>query len=369
VKPSIIIERGNTRYGIFSITTEETEAISSPGPTITINDHVEAARNVVAYFNKKKIDKIIALTHIGWDNDIELAKTVEGIDIIIGGHSHTVPQTYPTLVSEDDTPTLVVQAGCFDGYLGQLNVVFDRTGIVQDRGGSRLIPIDDKIAEDATSALRLAEYNEPLKKLLSTVIGSTLVELDGEREHIRVKETTLGNVITDAMLHKAGCVNAQIALINSGSIRTSIEIGDISLYQAMQALPFDNYLETIDLTGEQIVATLENGVSQVEDVKGRFLQVSGLRFEWNPAMPPGSRVTSVETGTPGNYAPINPSSVYRVAANDYIIEGGDEFDAIKDGTNRENLGFMLYEVLADYIKANSPVNATIEGRIKRVSSQ
>jgi len=369
VVPSIIVSRGNIEYGIFGLTTEETEAMSSPGPNIIVNDHVDAAKKAVAHFQDKKIENIIALTHIGWDVDIELAKVVEGIDVIVGGHSHTVPEIYPTVVAEDDTPTLVLQAGCFDHYLGQLDVVFDQRGIIQDWTGSRLIPIDDKISEDATSAAKLVEYNKPLKEFLKTIVGKTLVELDGEREHIRVEETNLGNLITDAMLYKAGCVNARIALINSGSIRISIPAGDVSLWQAMQALPFSNYLETVDLTGEQIVAILEHSVSQAEQVKGRFLQVAGIRFEWNPDMPQGNRVGKVETGVPGNYKPLEPASIYRVATTDYIIQGGDEYTVMNDGTNKDNLGFMLYEVLAEYIKSNSPVNPAVEGRIKRISAK
>jgi 2',3'-cyclic-nucleotide 2'-phosphodiesterase/3'-nucleotidase/5'-nucleotidase len=369
VIPNTIITRSELDYGIFGLTTKETKSMSSPGPNIVINDHIAAAKEAVTYFEKKGIDNVIALTHIGWDVDIELAKLVEGIDVIVGGHSHTVPNKYPTLIAEDDTPTLVVQAGCFDQYIGQLNVAFDKKGVVRDWTSSQLIPIDDKITEDAASAAKLAEYNKPLEQLLSTIIGKTLVELDSARERIRVKETNLGNLITDAMLRKAGCVNARIALINSGSVRKSIPVGDVSLWQAMQALPFNNYLESVDLTGKQIIDALENSVSQVEEVKGRFLQVAGLRFTWNPDNPPGERVGKVEIGTPDNYEPIEPESTYCVATTDYIIQGGDDYTVMNDGTNKENLGFMLYEVLAEYIKSNSPVNPAVEGRIKRISEK
>jgi len=363
VKPCITIDRNGIKYGIFGLTTEETGVIASPGPGIIINNHIEAAKKVVDYLKSKQINRIIALTHLGWDVDMELAKTVEGIDIIIGGHSHTVPDQYPTAVTEDNTPTLVVQAGCFDGYLGQINAVFNKEGVIQSWDGSRLITIDEKIPENSICTAKLDKYREPLQKYMNEVIGKTLVDLDGEREHIRTCETNLGDLVADAMLDKARSVNAQIAIFNGGAVRTSIAAGDISLWNVMEVLPFNNYLECVDLTGEQVIAALENGLSQVEQVKGRFPQVAGLRFQWDSSEPPGKRVKKVEVTSPAGYEEIKPETVYRIATNDYMVQGGDDYIMMKNGENINNLGFMLYEVVAEYIKSNSPLNIATDNRI------
>ncbi|MFA5317803.1 MAG: 5'-nucleotidase C-terminal domain-containing protein [Dehalococcoidales bacterium] len=363
VKPWVIVEKGGEEYGIFGLTTRETREISAPGDNIAINSYPDAARDAVAELSDRGIDKIIALTHLGWEADLKLAREVEGIDIIIGGHSHTVPDTYPALIAEDDTPTLVVQAGASGEYLGQLNISFNEAGVVQSWENSWLFTIDENITEDIACAARLAEYHQPIEELMNTVIGKTTIDLDGERENVRTGETNLGNLITDAMLVKAKSAGASIAILNGGSIRASIPAGDVTLGQMIAALPFDNYLVVANLTGDQLKTALENGVSQVEEVAGRFPQVAGLRFTWNANAEAGSRVTGVEIKTPDGYQPIEPSAVYSVVTNDFIYGGGDGYTVFQEGTGFINLGFISYDVLAEYVRNNSPLGPKIEGRI------
>jgi len=107
ITPWVIIEKNGERYGIFGLTTEETTEISSPGTDVIINDHVSAARLAVAELERNGINRIIALTHIGWNEDLKLAGKVGDIDIIIGGHTHTVPESYPAVIDEDGSPALV----------------------------------------------------------------------------------------------------------------------------------------------------------------------------------------------------------------------------------------------------------------------
>lgn len=365
ITPWVIIEMNGERYGILGLTTEETTEISSPGTDVIINDHVSAARLAVAELERNGINKIIALTHIGWNEDLKLAREVGDIDIIIAGHSHTVPEVYPTVVNEDGTPTLIAQAGEYAKYLGHLSITFNEAGVVKDWTGSEIVRLDETVAEDATCAAKLAEYRAPVEKTMATVISKTLADLDGERSHVRSQETNLGDLITDSMLYKAGRTGASIAMLNGGSIRASVPAGDVTLGQVMSILPFDNYLVAFDLTGEQIIAALENGVSQVEDEQGRFPQVSGLRFVWDPGAKPGSRIVSVEVEEAGGYEPINVSNSYRVVTTNYLYQGGDGYMMFSQGANYINLGYIDYEVLAEYITANSPVNPGIEGRICR----
>lgn len=363
IKSWVIIEKGKKRYGIFGLTTPETAEISSPGKNIVINDYLDTARDIVKRLESAGINKIIALTHIGWENDIRLAKEVEGIDIIVGGHSHTLPKTYPTVVADDNTPTLVVQAGEYGKYLGRLDVVFNEAGVIQAWKGS-LIAIDNKVPEEKLCKTKLEEYKKPVAKLMNTIVGETLVELDGERSRVRSQETNLANLITDAMLEKAKIVNASIAIQNGGGIRASIPKGKITLGQIMTVMPFGNYLVTVDLTGQQIIEALENGVSQVKDLAGRFPQVSGIRFTWDPNAEPGKRILSVEVKNPdGTYQPIDLYKTYRVVTNNFLAQGGDGYTVFQKGTNIINLGFVDYEVLREYIQAHSPVEPKVEGRI------
>jgi 2',3'-cyclic-nucleotide 2'-phosphodiesterase (5'-nucleotidase family) len=365
ITPWAIIEKDGERYGVFGLLTEETSEILRPGVDITVTDPTAAARQAVAGLEEAGIDKIIALTHLGWNADLELARDVGDIDVIVGGHSHTVPENYPTVVNDDGSPTLVVQAGEYAEELGHLDVSFDNAGVITDWTGSGLVPLDSNIADDPIAAAKLAGYRAPVEKTMNTIVGRTLVDLDGERSDVRSEETNLGDIVADSMLSKAGLTGADIAIISGGGIRDSIPAGDVTLGQVMSVLPFDDYLVTFDLTGGQIISALENGVSRVEELEGRFPQVAGLRFVWAPSAAPGSRVISVEVEKDGEYRPIDPTATYRIVTNSYLQQGGDGYTVFTDGTNFINLGYTDYETLADYITENSPVDRQNEGRISR----
>jgi len=365
IRPWIIVERNGEFYGIFGLLTEDTPEISNPGPDVFVGDYIAAARETVAELERLGINKIIALSHIGWDKDLKLAKEVGDIDIIIGGHTHTLPEVYPFIVNEDGSPTLVAQAGEHAKYLGHLSVSFNDYGVVSSWDGSEIVELDEAIEEDAACVAKLAEYKAPIDKTMATVIGNSLVDLDGERTNVRSQETNLGNLVADSMLYKASCTDASITIVNGGCIRASIPKGSITLEQVMSVLPFDHYLVAFDLTGEQIMTALENGVSQVEELEGKFPQVAGLRFTWDPEAKPGSRILSVEVSEAGGYEPVNPSATYRVVTNNFLYQGGDGYAVFAKGTDFMNLGYTDYEVLAEYITANSPLNPQIEGRICR----
>ncbi len=173
IYPAVILDVNGEKVGILGLDTEDTEEISSPGGNININDAFTAAANAVSELSNKGINKIIALTHLGWDRDLQLAQDVEGIDIIVGGHSHTDPADYPAVVDAENTPTVVVQAGEHGQLLGRLNVSFDADGkIIQQNG---LLLDVTTYAEDTAVAARLAEYADPLEELENTVVGSTQV--------------------------------------------------------------------------------------------------------------------------------------------------------------------------------------------------
>jgi len=360
---TLIVEKNSQSFGILGLTTEETAEIADPGKNIAIRDHVATAREAVAGFRSKGINKIIALTHIGWDNDIKLAQQVSGIDLILGGHSHTLPSLYPTVV-ENVEPTLVVQAEAYGKYLGRLDLSFDGQGVIRKHTGALAVVKD--AAEDTEYAARLSEYKAPIDRLKTTIAGKTLVDLDGERADIRTGETNFGNLVADAFLDKAELTKASIAIVNGGSIRTSIPAGDISLGQILTVIPFNNDIVTLDITGEQLIAALENGVSKVEAVEGRFPQVAGMRFSWNPVNQPGSRIISVEVMMNGGFQPVDKTAIYRIATNSYLSGGGDGYSALKQGRNLQYLGFIDYDVIREYIATSSPVSPKVEGRITRI---
>ncbi|MCL5290828.1 MAG: 5'-nucleotidase C-terminal domain-containing protein [Firmicutes bacterium] len=362
IYPAVILDVNGEKVGVIGVATEDTAFISSPGDNIEINDAFEAAEEAVTMLESKGINKIVAISHLGWDRDLQLAEEVEGIDIVVGGHSHTKPDQYPALVDKDSTPTVVVQAKDHGEFLGRLDVTFDDHGVIISSVGS-LLAVKDYAADAATSA-RLAEYAAVLDDFKTTVVGSTQVALDGLRANVRTKETNLGNLIADAMLAKASGTGATIAITNAGGIRASIDEGDITLGEVLTVMPFGNTLTVLELTGEQIVAALENGVSKVPAQEGRFPQVAGLKFVYDPAQPENSRMISVLVKTANGYQPIDRQAKYMVATNSFMAGGGDFYTMFKEAGRVIDMGNVDYEVFKEYLEKHSPVNPQVEGRIQ-----
>ena len=307
----IVKEVDGEKVGIFGLTTEETVALSSPH--VEFENYLEEAEKAVDAFEKAGIDKIIALTHIGFDdnpdvdNDQELAKKVDGIDIIIGGHSHTKLEQ-PVVVDKDEKgeekdPTVIVQAYQYNDFLGTLDVEFDENGVVTGQVGE-LIAIADK-EEDPAVAESLKEYSSKIEKVKNEPTGATTVnelpnprtsDFEGATVSVRNSETALGNLITDGMLDKAKEFNPEtvIAMQNGGGIRAAIDKGDITVGEVITVLPFGNTLATMELTGEQIIEALEHSVRQAPKESGGFLHVSGMKYSYDSSKAVGSRIVKVE---------------------------------------------------------------------------
>lgn len=177
----------------------------------------------------------------------------------------------------------------------------------------------------------------------------------------------MGNLIADAMLERVADQGVQIAIQNGGGIRASIDAGEVTMGEIFTVLPFQNALATFQLTGADVLVALENGVSLVADGAGRFPQVSGLRYVWNPAGEPGSRIVSAEVDMDGTWTAIDPAAVYGVVSNDFMRGGGDGYSVFENsGMNAYDFGPGLEQVVADYVAANSPYTPYTDGRITQV---
>ena len=364
---------GDETVAVFGLTSETTSIASSPGPNVAFLDAVETAQRTAERLERRGIDKIIALTHLGYTRDVELAGRVEGIDIIVGGHTHTLlggtdrsAGPYPTLVtSACGDPVLVVTAYEWGKLLGRLDVLFDADGVVVQALGAP-VEIDGSLEENPVVAALLEPYVASIEALKSKTVGATDVELNGDRTSVRSQETNLGNLICDAMLWKTASLGAQVALQNGGGIRASVPAGIISMGHVLEILPYGNQISVLDLTGSQLVEALENGVSQVESGAGRFPQVSGLRYSFDPAGEAGHRILSVEIldNAASDYIAIDPAGLYVVATNTYLADGGDGFESFIAASARYDTGFLLSDMLAEYLEAMSPVSPALEGRIE-----
>ncbi|MCA1320499.1 5'-nucleotidase C-terminal domain-containing protein [Bacillus tianshenii] len=363
IYPAIIKEVEGEKIGIFGLTTEDTVFLSSPSEDIVFEKAVDKANETVAALEAQGVNKIVLISHSGFNVEVALAEAVDGIDLLVGGHSHTKLDE-PVLVDKAE-PTVVVQANEYLKYLGVVDVTFNEDGVVTSFDGELL---DTKnYEEDPEAKARVAELSEPIEDLKKTVVGHTDVLLDGERGTVRKQETNLGNLIADGMLAKANeFEHTDIAIQNGGGIRKSIPAGDVTLGQVYEVLPFANLLVTLNLTGEEIWEALEHGVSGVETGEGRFLQVAGLKFKYDASKPVGERVWEVHVKTDDGYAPIELDESYNVATNAFTADGGDGFTMLKEAKEEGRINELFvvdYEILSEYIEHNSPIAPVVEGRI------
>ncbi len=177
------------------------------------------------------MNKIILVTHIGLDKDKEVAAGVSGVDVIVGGHSHSLlgnayvasVAEYPVVVNDaDGSPVYIVQAGEYDTYLGRLDVTFDADGVVQSAAGDTIL-LSNYITPDPQIEAILVALSAPIETLKQTAVGETSVFLVGDRNICRHEECNLGDLLTDALRDETG---AQIAITNGGGLRSNVPVAD-----------------------------------------------------------------------------------------------------------------------------------------------
>lgn len=405
VVPYIIQEIDGTRVAVVGLTLEDTAVISSPGDDVVFNAVVDTAQTVVASLESQGINKIIFLTHLGYGGDMALARSVSGIDLIVGGHSHTLlgdfnalglaaEGAYPTVVANPDNENVyIVQAWEWAKVTGVLDVEFDADGQVTSCAGNAVLLVDDNfqqkdvdgnkqdvdeathaallaaieenpaievVAEDEAALAVLAPYQEAVEELDHTVIGQAAADLLHIREpgtHTSGVELPNGSHIAphvcEAMVWKAnttGDLGVDMAIQNAGGVRIDVPAGDITVGTAYTLLPFGNTLVVLELTGAQIVEALEIGV---ERSGGAFPYVGHARYTADATAPAGSRILSVELADgEGGWTVIDPAATYRVATNSYMAGGGDGYTVLGEADGyRLDTGWVDAETFMGYVQA------------------
>lgn len=175
----------------------------------------------------------------------------------------------------------------------------------------------------------------------------------------------MGTLVAEAMLARVKDQGVTIALTNGGGLRASIDAGPVTMGEVLTVLPFQNTLSTFTVTGAQVQAALENGVSQIEENAGRFAQVAGLKYSFDPAAAVGSRISDVMVQEGGAFVPLDPAKEYLAVSNNYVRGGGDGFKMFVDAKNAYDFGPDLADVTAEYLAANAPYTPFVDGRITR----
>jgi 2',3'-cyclic-nucleotide 2'-phosphodiesterase (5'-nucleotidase family) len=367
LKPFIIKEMDGVKVGIVGVVTEETPVATHPRNVSGLNFR-SSAETVERYVRelKDRADIIVVLSHIGHEADRALAGRVKGIDVIVGGHSHT-RILKPARVGN----TLVVQAWEHGKAIGVLDLVIREGRVIEYDGW--LEEIKPQAEKEDRGVLAIVEkYSRSMDTVLNAGVGNTGIDLDGE--NVRKRETNLGNLIADIIRQAS---KADAAIINGGTIRTNISRGEIRMKDIYSVLPFDNYIVAIRLRGKQIAEALEHGVSGIEEGEGRFPQVAGLTFAYSPSAPKGSRIREILIAG----KPLDPGGEYSVATNDFLAVGGDGYrpfaEAVKSSQTFSVVGGMLQgekvvysdsgrwlrDVVVEYIKGKATIAPGIEGRI------
>jgi 5'-nucleotidase/UDP-sugar diphosphatase len=356
-----LMDVGGYRIGFFGLLAPETDVLSSPGPGIRIAPGIGTAAAAVERLKAQGADVIVALTHDDLADDRELARSVDSIHLILGGHDHDPITFY-------EGETLIVKAGYDAHYLAAVDLAVDRV----EKGGEQVVEVIPSwryrstagVAPDVEIKAVVDRYDDQLDEELAVPVGTTSVRLDSRRESVRAGESNFGNLIADAM--RAG-VGGDVALMNGGGIRgdRTYDPGTVLTREdVLTELPFGNVTVLIELSGADLLAALENGVSQVEDMAGRFPQVSGMTFAYDPSKAAGSRIVQVEVGG----KPLDLGRTYKVATNEYVYGGGDGYQALSRGKALIDAsgGTLVAGMVMDYIEEQGEIAPEAEDRITRV---
>lgn len=389
---------GTERVGVIGSTTTATPLMTKNVGRVRFLDPTPAIRAAVAELSAKGVNKIVLLSHNGYDVDQRLARTVPGLDVIVGGHTHTLlgdrealaslglkpAGPYPTVVQGPGGDTvLVVQAWKWGEVLGALSVNFDAAGRVVGHSAAPKLLVSEpfrvgpfaidpasqdgrairaaveasgvaSVAQgDPALLARLSPYAEKIAAFQNAPIGATLrVDL------LRGTSTDPGPLVADAYLAKVP--GAQIAFVGAGGIRRNMLAGPVTLGQVMGVLPFGNTLVAMDLTGAQIRDALEDAVEfrvstrppENNDFnKIVVVHTAGLSYVIRPLQPKGSRIAALLLRTAdGKTRPLDPAATYRLVTNSFLAGGGDGLATLKNVTlNRVDTGYLEHDALAEYL--------------------
>ena len=360
-----IFDLDGLKVAVVGFTTQDTVRIGNPEflQGLEIQSPIAVATKIVPAIAANS-DLVVAVTHMGHyrfgenggnaPGDVALAKAVDGLDVIVGGHSQTA--TFSPDVQND---TLIVQAKEWGKYVGRLDLQLRNGEIsvinyqlipvnlkkkVLIDGEKVSVYIDQEIVADETLKAMLEPYQNQGQEQLMQVIGHADAVFVGAREQVRTNETNLGNLIALAQMER---VQADLGIMNSGGIRDDMPAGDITYKDVLKVQPFSNTVAYVDLTGAELMPYLQVAANK-EAGSGAFAQFAGTTITMNG--------NSIESATVAGKL-VEASKTYRLAINAYMASGGDGYPRLSDHANYVNSGFVDAEVLKDYISSHSPLKA------------
>ncbi|MGD9679907.1 MAG: bifunctional UDP-sugar hydrolase/5'-nucleotidase [Candidatus Obscuribacterales bacterium] len=368
IKPYVIKEIDGQKVAFVGAITPELELLSGGLEGCKLkakgDEWIKPIKEQVDKLSSDGIDKIILVTHVGIDDEKELAAAIPQVDAIIGGHSHTRLDKPVIVEHEDGTTTTVVQTGCYGRAVGKTELVFDSKGVVDTRASRyRLQDVTAKIAEVPEIKAYVDDKMKPLLSLREEIVGFAS---DGFGRKVTPTDSSMGDLICDALLESGARYGATISVHNRGGIRGELEKGPISRADVEQILPFDNYVVFATVSGKTLRQALEHSIGG--STGGRFLDVAGLKFAYDRSRPDGEKVIFVRArNVDGTWAALDPEKRYKIAVNHYNFEGGEGYD-FKDATAIEKTKTRIADSLRDYLLKHKKVSPQKPNRIVSVTS-
>ncbi len=348
------------KIAVVGFATPETTFKSHPDNTqgLIFEAPAVAAERMVKMLNEQvKPDLIIAVAHLGEEGDYPAASVakVGGIDVIIDGHSHV---KYPEGIWEGDT--LIASTGEKTKNVGIVTIDLDENNkVIAKKAELFTKDMAKDIEPNAEIAALIDAIKAENKKIEDVVVGSTDVLLQGERAFVRTGETNLGNLLAEALLDVSG---ADIAFTNGGGIRASVPVGEITKGQILQVLPFGNTVRVIELSGKDVKAAVENGISDYPVPKGAFPHIAGLAVEFDSSKAVGEKVVKITV----NGQALEDEKLYKLVTNDFLVAGGDDYKMFKGKKVVGEYGAMD-EILIDYMAKNGTKGAELTKRMVEVN--
>jgi 5'-nucleotidase / UDP-sugar diphosphatase len=356
MKDSAVFTLGPVKVGVLGIVLTGVPGMSQPGD-LKFGPEIEALKAQAAALRQQGADLVVVVTHTDRDMDLQMARS-RLADVVLTGHDHDLAISY-------DGKTVMVESSEEGNFVTAIDFAATVTGEGKDRkvawAPSFRVHDSSSIDPDPEVLAVVKRYEAALSKELDVEIGTSATELDSRTATLRSQEAAIGNLVADAIRESTG---GDAAITNGGGIRANKQYpagAKLTRRDILSELPFGNSTSLVEVTGADIKAALENGVSQVEQRAGRFPQVSGLKFEVDSKAAVGSRVSNVQV----NGAPLDPAKKYKVATNNFMLTGGDGYAAFTKGrvlVGQTDGKLLANEVMA-YVRKKGTVDSKVEGRI------
>jgi 2',3'-cyclic-nucleotide 2'-phosphodiesterase (5'-nucleotidase family)/predicted AlkP superfamily phosphohydrolase/phosphomutase len=391
------------KLGMIGFTNPDAPTLVFPGSfdPFVLTDPLAAVNQRATQLDNAKVGPIVAIGHLGANDGtltsptgplVDLADGSQKVDVVIGDHTDF------QVLSRRSNGSLVVENR-------SKGIRFTRVSIVVDPGSGQPVytsadfhkPWTIGVTPDPAIQAEIDDLNAALQPILGTVIGESTKAIPRAdqcgRSDGRLCESLVGNVVTDAMRERYASIGVQFAITNSGGLRADLTCPAagggsgfcpaatqppflVTRGQVLAVLPFGNVVATVPVTGVELKAFLENGVSSMPAANGRFAQVSGMCFTYDIAAAAGSRVTNVVLANANGTCSATPVSLtagdqYMIAINDFMASGGDGYPKVtaKPGYATQDI---MDQVLADHVTASSPLSPSVlappNGRINCADS-